>query len=285
DARAYPIQIVTWHEVVNDVVGGVPVLVTFFPLCNTGIAFDRTVNGQVFEFGTSGLLRFSNLIMYDRTTETWWQQVGGEAIVGELTGTRLKLLPASIVSWEDFRTSFPNGQVLSRETGFTRDYGRNPYTGYDDIDSAPFLFVGPDDDRLRPVERVVTVSIGDEAAAYPFLELEMVPVVNDTVGGTPLVVFFTKGTLSGLDSSIIAASRDVGAGVVYSRVADGRELTFEADGDLFMDNETGTSWNILGQAVQGPLSGTTLEPVLHANHFWFAWAAFKPDTTIWRASA
>ncbi|MFQ5875457.1 MAG: DUF3179 domain-containing protein, partial [Dehalococcoidia bacterium] len=172
DARAYPIQVLIWHEVVNDVVGGVPVVVTFCPLCNTALAFERTLNSTVHDFGTSGMLRFSDLIMYDRQTQTWWQQIGGEAIVGELTGTRLKQLPASIVSWKAFRTSFPGGQVLSRDTGFARDYGRNPYTGYDDVNKPPFLFVGPEDDRLRPVDRVVTVSIGDEAAAYPFLELE-----------------------------------------------------------------------------------------------------------------
>ncbi|MEE9199190.1 MAG: DUF3179 domain-containing protein, partial [Dehalococcoidia bacterium] len=278
EARAYPIQVLIWHEVVNDVVGGVPVLVTFCPLCNTAIAFERTVNGTVHDFGTSGMLRFSDLIMYDRQTETWWQQIGGEAIVGDLTGTRLKQVPASIVSWEVFRASFPSGQVLSRDTGFSRDYGRNPYPGYDNINQSPFLFTGPEDNRLRAMERVTTVDIGDEAVAYPFLELEKVPVVNDTVGGMPIVVFFTKGTVSGLDSSIIGASRDIGAGLVYSRVVDGMELTFVAQGDGFVDNETGTTWNILGQAVGGEMAGKTLEPVLHANHFWFAWAAFKPET-------
>ncbi|MFQ5933430.1 MAG: DUF3179 domain-containing protein [Dehalococcoidia bacterium] len=283
DARAYPIQILIWHEIANDVVGGVPVTVTFCPLCNTALVFERTIGDTVYDFGTSGMLRFSDLVMYDRQTESWWQQIGGEAIVGELTGTRLKQLSASIVSWKDFRTSFPNGQVLSRDTGFQRSYGRNPYTGYDNINSAPFLFVGPDDDRLRPMERVTTVEINDDAAAYPFLELEIQPVVNDVVGGTPIAVFFTKGTNSALDSSVISDSRDVGAGLVYSRVLDGRELTFVANGEHFMDNETGTTWNILGQAIDGELEGSALEPIIHANHFWFAWAAFRPETRIWRA--
>ncbi|MCH7996398.1 MAG: DUF3179 domain-containing protein [Chloroflexi bacterium] len=284
DARAYPLQIMTWHEIVNDTVGGVPVVVTFCPLCNTALVFESTVDGTVLDFGTTGMLRFSDLVMWDRQTETWWQQIGGEGIAGELTGVRLTQIAASIVSWQDFKTGFPNGQVLSRETGFNRNYGRNPYTGYDSINSSPFLFVGPEDDRLRPMERVATVEINGEAAAYPFLVLEDNPVVNDTVGGTPIVVFFSLGTTSALDRSLIASSRDIGATGVYHRVLDGRELTFVADGDGFVDNETGTRWNILGQAVEGSMAGKTLEPVVHANHFWFAWGVFKPETRIWRPS-
>ena len=285
EAKAYPLQIMIWHEITNDVVGGVPVLVTFCPLCNTALVFERTLDGGVYEFGTSGLLRFSDLVMYDRQTESWWQQIGGEAIVGKLTGAQLTPLSASIVSWGDFRNNFPGGQVLSLETGFQRAYGSNPYTGYDDINSAPFLFVGPDDSRLRPVERVATVLINDEAAAYPFLDLEEYPVVNDAVGGASIVVFFTTGTASALDSSRIAASRDVGATGVYNRVLDGRELTFAFDGGKFIDKETGSTWNIHGQAVDGRLAGKTLEPIIHANHFWFAWAAFRPDTRVWMAMA
>ena len=285
EARAYPIQILIWHEIVNDVVGGVPVVVTFCPLCNTALVFERTINGNVHDFGTSGMLRFSDLVMYDRQTETWWQQIGEEAIVGELTGTKLNQQPAAIVSWQDFKSSFPYGQVLSKDTGFRRQYGANPYTGYDNINQAPFLFTGPDDDRLRPVERVTTVELNDEAAAYPFLELEKALVVNDVVGGEPLAVFFSKGTLSGLDNSIIAASRDVGAGVVYSRILDGMELAFTAVDGMFVDDQTGSTWNILGRALDGELDGKALKPVVHANHFWFAWAAFKPETRIWRASS
>ncbi len=139
EARAYPLQILMWHEIVNDVVGGRPVLITFCPLCNTAIAFDRTVDGTVLSFGVSGFLRNSDLVMFDDETESFWQQITGEAIVGVRTGTNLELLPSSIVSWEDFRTSFPDGSVLSQDTGFSRPYGRNPYVGYDDINSSPFL--------------------------------------------------------------------------------------------------------------------------------------------------
>ena len=232
-------------------------------------------------FGVSGLLRYSDLIMYDRDTDSWWQQILGEAIVGELTGTRLPKVPASIISWADFRENYPDGQVLTRDTGFTRQYGRNPYTGYDDIDSSPFLFVGPEDGRLRPVERVAAVELGGESVAYPFLRLEETPVVNDAIGGTPVVVFFSLGTTSALDGSEIAASRDVGATGVYDRRLGDQTLTFRPDSNAFIDEETGSTWNVLGRAVDGPLTGETLTPIVHGNHFWFAWAAFKPTTRVW----
>jgi hypothetical protein len=169
DARAYPLQILTWHEIVNDTVGGLPLTVTFCPLCNTAIAFERTLDGRVLDFGTTGRLRFSNLLMYDRQTESWWQQAGGDAIAGELAGRTLTFYPATIVGWDEFKTAHPEGQVLSRETGFGRSYGRNPYIGYDDINSSPFLFRGPDTpDALPPMARVLTVDLNGAAVAYPY---------------------------------------------------------------------------------------------------------------------
>src|SRR6266511_3565983 len=158
DAKAYPIQILIWHEIANDTVGGEPLVVTFCPLCNTAIAFKRTVNGQVLDFGTTGRLRYSNLIMYDRQTETWWQQATGEAIAGELTGANLRFRPAAIIAWSDFKHAHPDGAVLSRDTGFQRNYGQNPYTGYDDVNNTPFLYHGPQTPgKLSPVARVLTV--------------------------------------------------------------------------------------------------------------------------------
>jgi len=169
DARAYPIQILIWHEIVNDAVGGVPVAVTFCPLCNTALVFDRRLGGTTLDFGTTGNLRNSDLVMYDRQTESWWQQFGGRALVGKLVGRRLDRVPSRIVAWADFRRTHPSGQVLSRETGHTRPYGRNPYVGYDSVGSPPFFPTkNSGDDRLRPKERVVFVERGDEAVAVPF---------------------------------------------------------------------------------------------------------------------
>ena len=283
DARAYPLQILTWHEIVNDVVGGEPVVVTFCPLCNTAIAFKRTVNGQVFDFGTTGQLRFSNLIMYDRQTETWWQQASGEAIAGALTREQLEFVPATIIAWEQFRQEFPDGKVLSRETGFSRSYGRNPYTGYDNINNSPFLFKGPQTPgTLPPMARVITVDLGGESVAYPYQLLQQVHVVNDTIAGQEVVVIWEPGTASALDSGSIAGGRDVGTAAVFSRQVEGQTLTFSFDGSRILDDQTGSEWNVLGQAVSGELAGTRLEEVVSINHFWFSWAAFKPDTRIYQ---
>ncbi len=282
DARAYPLQILTYHEIVNDQVGGVAVAITFCPLCNSAIAFERTLEGVTFDFGVTGNLRNSDLIMFDRQTESWWQQLTGEAIVGRLAGRRLKLRPAPIVAWEDFKTANPEGMVLSRETGYTRPYGRNPYRGYDRVDSSPILFRGDPDDRLLPKERVAAVTIGDADAAFSFMDLELERVVNYSLNGRDLVIFFKPGTLSALDQLVIAESRDVGATGVFDPHLDGRKLTFRPEDETFVDNETGSVWNILGQAVQGELAGAQLEPIVHGTHLWFAWAAFKPDTRIYQ---
>ncbi len=283
DARAYPLQILTWHEIVNDTVGGVPVIVTFCPLCNTAIAFERAVNGRTLDFGTTGRLRYSNLVMYDRQTETWWQQATGEAIVGELVGTQLNFVPAAIIAWNDFKNTHPNGKVLSRETGFTRAYGRNPYVGYDDVNTPPFLYRGPTTPgQLAPVARVLTVDWNGDAVAYPYDILQKVQVVNDMVGGKPIVVFWQAGTASALDAGTIAGGRDVGAGAAYARELDGDTLTFKLDGGRIIDEQTNSEWNVLGQAVSGKLQGKQLTPIVAVNHFWFSWAAFKPETRVYQ---
>jgi hypothetical protein len=286
-ARAYPLQILTWHEIANDVVAGVPVAVTFCPLCNSAITFDRRLDGDVFEFGTSGLLRNSDLVMYDRTTESLWQQFTGEGIVGDLAGEQLTFLPSSLVSFADFREAYPEGEVLSRDTGFNRRYGQNPYVGYDTIGSSPFLFRGQIDGRLAAVERVVTVSLDDVGVdvAYPLSALSEAGVINDVQGGRDLVVFHSDGTSSALGGQVIAQAEDVGATGVFDPNLDGQKLTFRSDGQAIVDEETGSTWNVLGQAIDGPLAGQQLEPIVHGDHFWFSWAAFKPDTIIYSATS
>ena len=281
EVRAYPIQIIMWHEIVNDAVGGVPVAVTFCPLCNTAIAFETTVDGQELTFGTTGRLRFSNLIMYDRQTESWWQQATGDAIAGALTGTRLESLPAPIVSWEDLRSEHPDARVLSRETGYNRTYGQNPYAGYDDVDSSPFLYEGPETPGdLPPMARVITVDAQGEPVAYPYEVLRESPAINDVVDGEPVAVLWQKGTASALDEDSVGAGRDVGSAGVFSRRLDGSTLTFRSEGGTILDEETGSAWNALGRAVAGELEGERLEPVVSIDHFWFSWAAFRPETRV-----
>lgn len=285
DARAYPLQIMTWHEIVNDEVGGLPVSVTYCPLCNTGIAFERpTIAGELLDFGTSGKLYNSNLVMYDRQTESYWAQATGQAILGELVGEQLTFVPARVLSFADWRATHPDGQVLSRETGHDRPYGTNPYTSYDSTDR-PFLFRGEPDERLPATSRVLDVKVRDDVVAFPYDALTEQAVgdwsaISTEVGEEPIAVFWNAGTASALDSSDIAEGRDVGAAAIYIPTVDDRELTFRATGAGIVDEQTGSTWDVTGRAVGGELEGERLVPAVSIESFWFDWAAFHPETRI-----
>ncbi|MCR9120858.1 MAG: DUF3179 domain-containing protein [Phyllobacteriaceae bacterium] len=215
DARAYPLRILTWHEIVNDVVGGTPVAVTYCPLCNSAPVFERTVDGRVLEFGTTGKLKDSNLIMYDRQTETWWQQFTGEAIVGEMTGAELTLVPARLQSWAEFSAENPNGRVLVPNNTGMRDYGRNPYRSYDT--SRPFLYDGQLPEGIEPMERVVIVPRGD---AEPMIVTMRTVSDAGTWEAAGLEFTWTAGRASALDTTRIAEGRDVGTVLVTRDGAD-----------------------------------------------------------------
>jgi Protein of unknown function (DUF3179) len=241
ESRAYPLQILTWHEIVNTRLGDKPVAVTFCPLCNTALVFDRRVDGAELTFGTTGKLRDSDLVMYDRQTESWWQQFSGRALVGELAGTKLRQLSARIVSWAEFKQKHPSALVLNRDTGYARDYGTNPYAGYDDVDSPPyFASRNEDDDRLPPKERVVYVEVGKELFAVPYSALAAKRTIEIETTAGKLVVRWRPGVASALDAGAIAEGRDVGSATV---LLDGQPLPFS-------------------------------EP------FWFAVAAFRSDIEI-----
>ncbi|MBI2850549.1 MAG: DUF3179 domain-containing protein [Chloroflexi bacterium] len=279
--RAYPLRILIWHEIVNDKVADIPVVVTFCPLCNTAVVFDARLQDRVHTFGVSGLLRNSDLIMWDHETESLWQQAAGEAIVGELTGQALTFLPSSIVSWQDFKASFPEGKVLSQDTGFSREYGINPYFGYD-TSPFPFLFRGKLDPRLPALERVIGITIDGKSVAYPFSVLAERRVINDEVGGKKIAIFYSPGTVSPLDEPVIEKSREIGSAAVFDTTLATKTLTFEWSGSRIVDRETSSTWNIFGKATEGSLKGRKLEPIVHGTHFWFAWDAFNSDTTIYQ---
>jgi len=284
ETRVYPLRILTFHEVVNDQVGDIPIAVTYCPLCNSAVAFERTVNDQVLRFGVSGLLRNSDLVMWDRQTESLWQQITGEGIVGELAGTQLEFVPMGIVAWEDAQTSFPNATVLSRDTGFAAPYGRNPYVGYDQgLLGGAFLFEGEIDDRFPAFERVVGVRVDGVNKAYPFSALTEKRVTNDVVASEPVVVVWgADDAASALDAGDLASGRSVGTGLAYLRTLGDRVLTFDArEDDTFVDIETGTTWDLLGRAIAGPLEGQQLTTAIHTNELWFAWSAFNPDAVVY----
>ncbi|MEE9177130.1 MAG: DUF3179 domain-containing protein [Acidimicrobiia bacterium] len=283
DARFYPLSIMTRHEIVNDEIGGIPVAVTYCPLCNTALGFDRRFEGETLRLGVSGLLRHSDLVMWDDVTQTLWQQITGEAIVGEHAGKSLIPLGSAIVRWADFRDNHPEGQALSPEQGFGRVYGTNPYEFYSSRARPYSFFSGEIDDRFPALERVVGVSINGVDKAYPFSLINDAQVVHDNIAGQDLVVFWGAGdTADALDSGVIANAIGIGTGIVYVPVINGQTLTFEASGDTeFVDSETGTTWTILGKAIAGELAGEELELLPHRNEFWFAWQAFFPDAEVW----
>ncbi len=327
ERKVYPLQILTWHEIANDRVGGVPVAVTFCPLCNSALVFDLRVpldadsldalqaraasrgveldaqpvaddltaslsdlrrgadvvaTVDVGGFGVSGLLYASNLLMFDPVTGTLWSQAIGEGTVGALAGSELVRYGAPIVSFDEAREVAPEAEVMDRPQGFSRRYGTNPYVGYDDVDTPAFLFRGEADGRLAPKARVVTVD-GPSPVAYPFSHLSEVGVVHDEVSGRGIVLAWRPGTATALGAARIASAADVGTASVFEASVDGRELRFEpADDGALRDVQTGTVWDVTGRAVDGPLEGEQLTPVIHEQTLWFAWAAFRPDTEIRR---
>ncbi len=275
EARFYALSIMTAHEIVNDAFGDVPVAVTYCPLCNTALAFDRRVNGEVLDFGVSGLLRNSDLVMWDRQTTSLWQQITGDGVVGQFAGAELEPVSTSIVSFSQFAENFPDGLSLAGESARGRSaYGLNPYQGYSGLGS-PFLFDGEVDGRLPALSRVIGVNQGDAQAAYSFERLQAESVVNDEIAGVPLVIFHGGLTTDALDQSVIARSENIGSGIALDPVVDGQTLTFTANGDdTFTDDQTGSTWTILGIATDGELAGTQLGSIEHRNEFWFAWQAF-----------
>ncbi len=234
--RAYPIRYLMWHEIVNDVVGGVPVAVTFCPLCNSAMTFDRRTPKGTLTFGVSGKLRNSDMIMYDRETQSWWQQAIGEAIVGDLTGTKLKTLPTWLESWADFKSRNPEGLVMA-EPEYNRDYGRNPYRGYDSL-SKPFLYSGEQPPHgIEPLARVVRVG----ARAWPLQRLATLHEVTEA----GVTLSWRAGQASALDTGQISKGRDIGS--IRVRDANGQDVAhdvmfafafhaFWPDGAWMLDN-------------------------------------------------
>ena len=217
DFCAYPLRILIWHEIVNEVIGGTPVLISYCPLCNSGVVFDRRVGERLLEFGNTGRLRHRDMVMYDKETESWWQQFTGEAIIGDLSGERMTPVPARLESLARFRERAPNGQVLVPENDDARPYGSSPYVGMDSqripraLQAVHFPYPLPE--GVSPMDRVVVV--GDEAWTLAALR-ENSPLVDDD-----LVLTWESGQNSIHDTQLIFRGRDVGNVVVQRKMADG----------------------------------------------------------------
>ena len=288
DARAYPVQVLIWHEIVNDTVGGEPVTITYCPLCNTAIGYYRQIGDRILDFGTSGRLYNSALVMYDRQTESLWAHYTGQAIAGALTGSQLELIPIATVAFETFLDEHPNGLVLTRPGGFGRSYGNNPYVNYDAPDGKPIFPVGAPDPSLPPQTRVLVIRHSGESVAVQHDTLQSQGVLSLELGGSPVVAFHLPGTATPIQNQQVAFGRDVGATGVFDPSVDGQVLTFTRVPDAassagpggFTDDQTDTTWSILGRALDGPLAGTRLQPIEHIDTFWFAAAAYDPDIDL-----
>ena len=287
NAKAIPLNILTYHEIVNDNIDDLYFTASYCPLCNSAIAFNRKLNYKgedyLLDFGVSGMLRGSNLIMWDRQTETWWQQFVGDGLVGKLTGAELEMLPAQIISLADFIENFPEGKVLSKNTGFEKQqkrYGTNVYEEYDSKPN-PRLFFGEIDSRLPAMERVIDIQSMGEFKIYPHSKVAAEKVINDEFNGLKLVLFFQSGTNSILDSKDISTAKDIGSITVFERQVGTQILTFKKKNDNFRDYETGSTWTITGKCIKGKLKGEILIPVRYGNHFSFSWFAFNPECEIY----
>ncbi|MFP5224485.1 MAG: DUF3179 domain-containing protein [Actinomycetota bacterium] len=283
DARAFPLGVMTRHEIANTTIGGVAVSVTYCPLCNSAIVYDRQVGDRVLTFGVSGKLYRSDLVMFDRQTESLWPQIMGRAVEGPLAGTELVRRASQILAFSEFKGTFPDGTVVVGDLGGTYDF--NPYENYDSRDG-PFagFFEGEVADGARSNERVVGVRVGDAARAYPYSVLSesgSPAVIHDVLGGEPIVIFWGGGARSALDAVDIEESRVVGGSGVFDPRVDDRRLSFVVEGRSILDKETGSRWSLTGHATSGPLKGARLQQLVSLDAFWFAWAAFVPFTEVW----
>jgi hypothetical protein len=266
ETRAYPLLILVWHEIVNDKVGGIPVAITYCPLCFTAQVFDRTIGGHAVQFGTSGKLYNNNLVMYDRLSGSLWSQALGEGIVGTYASESLKRIPFDLAYWKDWKQLYPNSVVLSTDTGFTRPYGADPYGDYYTSDQLYFP-ISNIDKRLGLKEMVIGLDNQGQYKAYVLNQVESSKVINDKVGNESIVLF-------SLYPRMMRA---------YSPVINGQILDFQYNPNTnkIMDKQTGSQWNFGGVAINGQLKGKQLARLTFDEGFWFSWAAFHPQTRIY----
>lgn len=264
DARAYPLFILVWHEIVNDVVGGTPVAVTYCPLCYTNQVFERIVNGNEVEFGTSGKLYQSNLLMYDRWTDSYWSQGLGMAVTGKLSGIQLKTIPFDVITWGDWKKLHPDSLVLTTDTGHLRSYATDPYGDYY-TDPRIIFPVDNMDDRMHPKEIILGFHEDGIYKAYKQNDVELHNVINDNIGETSLM----------LVSLFPQNSR------AFDRNLNGEILQFQYVDGKITDAKTESVWSYDGLAISGPLEGNYLTRISMEPGFWFSWVAFHPDTAVW----
>lgn len=268
EVKGYPHPILDWHEIVNDVVGDLPLALTYCLLTGTGVAWDREVNGEITTFGVSGLLYNSNLIPYDRKSDSNWSQMLLESVEGQNSGNKINTYPVLETTWNTFKNKFPTAMVMSKWTGFSRSYGSYPYGDYRTNHDFLIFPVENDDDRRPRKERGLSVIINGEAKFYPFdkFKTSTPTVVQDNFKNTDLVVFGSEA-----ENYLIAYEREL---------LDGTLLDFSMLNNKIMDNE-GNEWDLFGYAIAGPRAGEQLQKVDNFIGYWFSFGTFYPDLEIY----
>lgn len=277
DVRAYPLAILEWHEVVDDTVGGRPLAITYCPLCNSAVVYDRRDGQRLLTLETSGALDNGALVLIDATSRQLWLQPSGAPY---RDGHPLTWVPSGLMSLRAADHAYPHLTVLSRDTGFVRDYSASPYGDVGGPANATG-FRGYYDERIPPKTRVSGVVLAGRARAWQYPSLAQRLAVDDTVAGIPVVVFYDPAVTGIGNSSDLRTAPQVGASAVYQRTTNGRTLTFTPIASAqFRDSQTGSVWDFTGSAIHGPLTGTQLAPIRHLDTYWFAWAAFYPGTSL-----
>ncbi len=270
-ARAYPHNVLWWHEIVNDELGGRAIVVSYCPLTGSGMVYDPVIGGRTLNFGVSGLLFDNNLVLFDRATDSLWSQMRVQSVCGTLSSTAPALLPVVQSTWAAWKALHPDTTVVSFDTGFQRNYNQYPYGNYDQLGDNSLLFPQSFVDPRRPMkELVLGVREGAAARAWPYGALGDRAAVNDAIAGRAVLVIFDRaGQLA------LAFDRDVAGRRLSFEVVEGTQFPFHVQ-----DRETGTLWDLTGTAVAGPLTGSHLNQVATYSAMWFAWAAFNRDTEL-----
>lgn len=264
ETKAYPLFILVWHEIVNDKFGNTPVTITYCPLCFTTQVFERILNGTEVQFGTSGKLYNSNLVMYDRSSGSYWSQALGESIKGPFAGTNLKKIPFDVARWSDWKSLYPDSLVLTTNTGFQRPYGSDPYGDY--YTSNEIIFpVSHTDNRMHSKEKIVGFERSGHFKAYKISNVESSKIINDKVG----------------ESKILLVSQYTDMTRVFDRKINDKVLDFAYSNGKIIDTRTNSEWNFEGQAISGTMKGEQLQRLTLNPGFWFEWVAFHPDTEIY----
>ena len=274
--RAYPLNIMTAHEIVNDDIG-IPIAVTFCPMCNSAVVYEREVDGQILRMGVSGNFYGNNFLMYDNLTESWWYQFTGVAVVGDYTGETLEIIPSQVVGFESYAQRYPDGEVLIGDANRPdMNYDLTPYLMYQD-NSSPMLSNDNYDPRLSAMQRVLSTNIEQAAIAYPFSILREVGVINDVVDGYPIVAFWQEGA----ENTLSRNEDNTGQAAIFGRELDGAILSFRYEDGHIFDEQSNSEWNIFGEAISGDLEGESLYRYECFTHFWFAWSSAYPETLLY----